>query len=84
MQPMRRGELGEANPYLSNGYSPKYLRRDLLRSTYAETVHKIPILRRIRPLRTLKAQTSDHYIWRTSIQMRSGQYAAPPQDTDAG
>jgi hypothetical protein len=31
-----------------------------------------------------QAQTSDQYIWRTSIGMRSGQFVAPCQDTGSG
>jgi hypothetical protein len=47
-------------------------------------VHGAPVLRQIRPLRTLKAQTSNHSISFTGIKMRSSQYAAPRQDTDTG
>jgi hypothetical protein len=48
------------------------------------TVHRAPLLRRIRPLLTLRAQIADHYISRTGIMMRSSQYAAPRQDADTG
>jgi hypothetical protein len=43
-----------------------------------------PILRRIRPLRALRTQKADHYISPIGIKMRSGQYAATRQDSDAG
>jgi hypothetical protein len=42
------------------------------------------VLRRIRPLRTLRAQKAELYLLRIRIKMRSSQYAAPPQDADAG
>ena len=50
----------------------------------ADPVHRAPVLRQIRPLLTPKAQTSDHYISSTDIRSRSGQYASPRQDADAG
>ena len=48
------------------------------------TVHRAPILRRIRPLRTLRAQKADHYMLRARIKMRSGAYVALCQDTLCG
>jgi hypothetical protein len=49
----------------------------------SRTVHMAPILRRMRPLLTPKAQNSNHYISRTGSKMRSGQYAASPGRSDA-
>jgi hypothetical protein len=45
-------------------------------------VYRISGLRPIRPLRTHRAQTSDPFILRTGIRMRSGAYASSRQDTD--
>ena len=47
-------------------------------------LHLVQVLRRIRPHRTLRAQTSDHYLSRTGIRRRSSPYAAPCQDADMG
>jgi hypothetical protein len=48
------------------------------------TVHRAPILRRSRPLLTLKAQNSNHYISHPGIKMRSDQYAAPREHVNRG
>jgi hypothetical protein len=48
------------------------------------TVHRAPVLRRIRPLLTPKTQTSNQNTSRTGIKRRSGQYAASRQDADTG
>jgi hypothetical protein len=48
------------------------------------TVHRASVLRRMRPLLTLKAQNSKNYISHTGIKMRSGRYAPPRQDADTG
>jgi hypothetical protein len=47
-------------------------------------VHGAPLLRRSRPLLTLKAQNSDHYMLHVRTEMRSSLYAAPREDADAG
>src|SRR5215204_4596368 len=48
------------------------------------TVHRAPLLRQSRPLLTLRAQKADHYKLHVRTEMRSGQYAAPREDADAG
>jgi hypothetical protein len=47
-------------------------------------VHRAPLLRQSRPLLTLRAQKDDHYMLHVRTEMRSGQYAAPREDADAG
>jgi hypothetical protein len=58
--------------------------KEYSQESICRTVHRAQVLRRSRPLLTLKAQTSDHYMLRVRIKMRSGQYAAPREDADAG
>jgi hypothetical protein len=48
------------------------------------TVHRAPILQQIRPLLSLKAQNSNHYIWRTGIKMHSSAIATSRQEVDRG
>jgi hypothetical protein len=48
------------------------------------TVHRAPVLRRSRPLRTLRTQKADHYMLRARIKMRSGAYVALCQHTLCG
>jgi hypothetical protein len=56
--------------------------KEYSQKSLCRTVHRAPVLRRIRPLLTLKAQNSNYYIWRTGVKMRSGQYTVTPQDAD--
>jgi hypothetical protein len=56
-------------------YSPKSICR---------TVNRTLVLRRIRPLLTLRTQTSDHHVLRVRIKKCSDQYAASRQDDDTG
>jgi hypothetical protein len=58
--------------------------KGLSQKSMCRTVHMAPILRQIRPLITLRAQNSNHYISRTGIKMRLGQYAVPRQGANAG
>ena len=56
--------------------------KEYSQKSLCRTVHRAPVLRRIRPLLTLKAQNSNYYIWRTGVKMRSGQYTVTSQDAD--
>jgi hypothetical protein len=47
-------------------------------------VHRAPVRRRIRTLRTPKAQNSNYHISRTGIKMCSDQYAAPHEHANRG
>ena len=48
------------------------------------TAHGAQVLRRIRPLLTLRVRKADHYISHTGIKMRSGQYVAPREHANRG
>jgi hypothetical protein len=46
------------------------------------TVYRATVLRRSRPLLTLRAQKADHYMLRVRMKMRSDAYASSRQNTD--
>jgi len=48
------------------------------------SVHRAPVLRRIRPLLTLRAQKADHYMPRARTRMRTDESATLRRDTDTG
>ena len=53
-------------------------------NSICRSVHRAPILRRIRPLLTLRTEKADHYMLRVRIKMRLCQYAAPHKHANRG